>query len=133
MNCRVKHEYHPRTVIYRRLCLARHFSAGFVMLPSVRGFNPMHSPVVSTPGHKKGTASEDSVPFLSFVYLKLSLTLGSEVLEIGCLCLCSLQLFAKFLQVILQGEQEALSVVRRQDDTALNFCLRSTRNYTDKI
>ena len=53
MNCRVKHEYHPRTVIYRRLCLARHFSAGFVMLPSVRGFNPMHSPVVSTPGQNK--------------------------------------------------------------------------------
>ena len=67
MNCRVKHtpalkrrggnlhpwNLHPRTVIYRRLCLARHFSAGSVRLPSVRGFNPMHSPVVSTPGRMR--------------------------------------------------------------------------------
>ena len=55
MNCRAKHNpalkrrggnLHPRTVIYRRLCLARHFSAGSGRLPSARGFNPMHSPAI---------------------------------------------------------------------------------------
>ena len=54
MNCRAKHNpalkrrggnLHPSTVIYRRLCLARHFSARSGRLPSARGFNPMHSPV----------------------------------------------------------------------------------------
>ena len=67
MNCRAMHNtalkrrggnlhpwnLHPRTVIYRRLCLARHFSAGSGRLPSARGFNPMHSPVVSTPGRMR--------------------------------------------------------------------------------
>ena len=55
MNCRAKHNpalkrrggnLHPSTVIYRRLCLARHFSAGSGRLPSARGFNPMHSPAI---------------------------------------------------------------------------------------
>ena len=94
-----------------------------------RSFQPRGEMVIK----KQARIPKSPCLFCLLSYLKLSLTLGSEVLEIGCLCLCSLQLFAKFLQVILQSEQEALSVVRRQNDTALNFCLRSTRNYTDKI
>ena len=82
MNCRAKHNpalkrrggnlhpwnLHPRTVIYRRLCLARHFSAGSGRLPSARGFNPMHSPVVSTPGCEcpGWRAGGDSLPYIIY-------------------------------------------------------------------
>ena len=84
MNCRAKHNpalkrrggnlhlrnLHPSTVIYRRLCLARHFSAGSGRLPSARGFNPMLSPAVETPGWK--SPSQESHP-RTVIYRRLCL------------------------------------------------------------
>ena len=73
MNCRVKHNpvlkrrggnLHPRTVIYRHLCLARHFSAGSVMQPSARGFNPMHSPVFQRRGANVPAGEQAVIAFL---------------------------------------------------------------------
>ena len=52
----------------QKICLARHFSAGSVRLPSARGFNPMHSPVVSTPGCEcpGWRAGGDSLPYIIY-------------------------------------------------------------------
>lgn len=74
-------------------------------------------------------------PLMYKYRLDLSLTLRGEILKISCLAivLSGLQLLTKFLDIILQGKKQALRVIRSQDHTALNFCLRRAGNDTDEI
>ena len=74
-------------------------------------------------------------PLMYKYRLELSLTLRGEILKICrfAIVLSGLQLLTKFLDIILQGKKQALCVIRSQDHTALNFCLRRAGNDTDEI